>query len=211
MRWTPDEIGDLSGTTALVTGANSGIGLVEARELARHGADVVLAVRNTDAGEAAAERIRAIGVPGHRTGGAPRPRLPGVGARAGRPVRGAARPARQQRRRHDPTAVPRDHRRLRAAVRHEPPRALRADRAADAAPAGRAGPAGHHRVLDRPPPRRRRRARGQPRDGLRHPGRLRPLEAGQPPLRGRAAAARHGIRLTADLDGRAPGRSRAPT
>ncbi len=64
MRWTPDQIGDLSGTTALVTGANSGIGLVEARELARHGADVVLAVRNTDAGEAAAERIRGTGVPG---------------------------------------------------------------------------------------------------------------------------------------------------
>ena len=64
MRWTPDQIGDLSGTTALVTGANSGIGLVEARELARHGADVVLAVRNTDAGAAAAARIRGIGVPG---------------------------------------------------------------------------------------------------------------------------------------------------
>jgi NAD(P)-dependent dehydrogenase (short-subunit alcohol dehydrogenase family) len=62
--WTPDQIGDLSGTTALVTGANSGIGLVEARELARHGADVVLAVRNTDAGEAAAQRIRATGVTG---------------------------------------------------------------------------------------------------------------------------------------------------
>ncbi|HYN67331.1 MAG TPA: oxidoreductase [Ornithinibacter sp.] len=64
MRWTPDQIGDLSGTTALVTGANSGIGLVEARELARHGADVVLAVRNTDAGEAASARIRATGVSG---------------------------------------------------------------------------------------------------------------------------------------------------
>ena len=64
MSWTPDQIGDLSGTTALVTGANSGIGLVQARELARHGADVVLAVRNTDAGEAAAARIRATGVPG---------------------------------------------------------------------------------------------------------------------------------------------------
>ena len=31
MSWTPDQISDLSGTTALVTGANSGIGLVEAR------------------------------------------------------------------------------------------------------------------------------------------------------------------------------------
>ncbi len=64
MSWTPDQIGDLSGTTALVTGANSGIGLIEARELARHGADVVLAVRNTDAGEAAAKRIRAAGATG---------------------------------------------------------------------------------------------------------------------------------------------------
>jgi NAD(P)-dependent dehydrogenase (short-subunit alcohol dehydrogenase family) len=64
MSWTPDQIGDQSGTTALVTGANSGIGLVEARELARHGADVVLAVRNTDAGESSAARIRATGATG---------------------------------------------------------------------------------------------------------------------------------------------------
>jgi len=54
----------LAGQAALVTGANSGIGLIEARELARHGADVVLAVRNTDAGEAAAKRIRAAGATG---------------------------------------------------------------------------------------------------------------------------------------------------
>jgi NAD(P)-dependent dehydrogenase (short-subunit alcohol dehydrogenase family) len=63
-RWTYDDVPDLTGRRALVTGANSGIGLVEARELARHGADVVLAVRRTDAGEEAAERIRRTGVPG---------------------------------------------------------------------------------------------------------------------------------------------------
>ncbi|MGL5911988.1 MAG: SDR family NAD(P)-dependent oxidoreductase, partial [Phycicoccus sp.] len=63
-RWTAADLPDLSGRRALVTGANSGIGLVEARELARAGADVVLAVRNTDAGAAAAERIRATGARG---------------------------------------------------------------------------------------------------------------------------------------------------
>ena len=52
------------GRRALVTGANSGIGAVEALERARHGADVVLAVRKPDAGRETAERIRAAGVPG---------------------------------------------------------------------------------------------------------------------------------------------------
>jgi NAD(P)-dependent dehydrogenase (short-subunit alcohol dehydrogenase family) len=55
--WTADRIPDQHGRVAVVTGANSGLGLVTATELARHGAHVVLAVRNTAAGEQAARRI----------------------------------------------------------------------------------------------------------------------------------------------------------
>ncbi len=54
MAWSTADIGDLSGRTAVVTGASSGIGVVEARERAAHGARVILAVRNVAAGEAAA-------------------------------------------------------------------------------------------------------------------------------------------------------------
>jgi NAD(P)-dependent dehydrogenase (short-subunit alcohol dehydrogenase family) len=52
-KWTADQIPDQSGRTAVVTGANSGLGLVTARELARAGARVVIACRNTEKGEAA--------------------------------------------------------------------------------------------------------------------------------------------------------------
>jgi NAD(P)-dependent dehydrogenase (short-subunit alcohol dehydrogenase family) len=55
--WTADRIPDQHGRVAVVTGANSGLGLVTATELARHGAHVVLAVRDTAAGEQAARRI----------------------------------------------------------------------------------------------------------------------------------------------------------
>ncbi|MFT0846324.1 oxidoreductase [Actinomycetaceae bacterium L2_0104] len=57
--WTSSDIPNQAGRTAIITGANSGLGLVTATELARHGADVVLAVRNTTAGETAAATIQA--------------------------------------------------------------------------------------------------------------------------------------------------------
>jgi NAD(P)-dependent dehydrogenase (short-subunit alcohol dehydrogenase family) len=56
-RWTAEDLPDLAGRTFVVTGANSGIGLVAARELARAGARVVLAVRDTAKGEEAAESV----------------------------------------------------------------------------------------------------------------------------------------------------------
>lgn len=56
--WTEEKIPDLTGTAAVVTGANSGLGFVTATQLAVHGASVTLAVRDATRGAAAVERMR---------------------------------------------------------------------------------------------------------------------------------------------------------
>jgi NAD(P)-dependent dehydrogenase (short-subunit alcohol dehydrogenase family) len=54
-QWTAADLPSFAGRTVIVTGANSGLGEVTARELARVGAEVILAVRNTTKGNEAAE------------------------------------------------------------------------------------------------------------------------------------------------------------
>jgi NAD(P)-dependent dehydrogenase (short-subunit alcohol dehydrogenase family) len=56
--WTAEQMPSQAGRTAIVTGANSGLGLEAARALAAAGAQVVLACRDTAKGEEAAKSIR---------------------------------------------------------------------------------------------------------------------------------------------------------
>lgn len=62
--WSTTQIPTLHGKVALVTGANSGLGLEIARSLSRAGADVVLACRSVDKANRAIDDIRASGAKG---------------------------------------------------------------------------------------------------------------------------------------------------
>lgn len=56
-QWSPTRLGNLTGKRIIVTGATNGVGLGTARVLARAGAHVILAVRNTELGVRRAAEI----------------------------------------------------------------------------------------------------------------------------------------------------------
>ena len=78
--WTVADIPDLDGVRAVVTGANSGLGFHTTLELARHGASVVLAVRDEARGADAVEQMLRAGAGRAARGEPARPRRPRVGA-----------------------------------------------------------------------------------------------------------------------------------
>ncbi|HEY0229235.1 MAG TPA: oxidoreductase [Mycobacterium sp.] len=55
--WTAADLPSFAGRTVIITGANSGLGAITARELARTGAKIIMAVRTPSKGEAAAREM----------------------------------------------------------------------------------------------------------------------------------------------------------
>ena len=202
MAWTPDDIPDLTGRVAVVTGANGGLGLVTAHELAAKGAHVVMAARDQEKARTAEGQIRARNPEASARGRAARPR-----ARS-RPSRAAAKAILGAHERIDilvnnagvmamPERRTDDGFEMQFGVDHLGHFALTAH-LLPAAAAGRAGPR-RHRHQRRPLPRPRP-EQGQPAPRRRLPAvaGLRPGQAGQLPLRARpAAAVREGRRQRA--------------
>ncbi len=62
--WTVDRLDDLTGRTYLITGANSGIGYHAAAHLRRAGADVIIAARSAERGQAAVTSLTDVHAPG---------------------------------------------------------------------------------------------------------------------------------------------------
>ena len=136
---TSNDLPSQKGRTALITGANSGIGLEAARSLAAVGAHVIMACRNTAKGETAAASIRAdvpdatlevveLDLASLDSVRGFTERLPGE--QLDLLINNAGR---------DGAAVHQDDGRLRAAAGDEPPRSLRAHRPSAGPTAGTAG------------------------------------------------------------------------
>ena len=57
-KWDKTDIPDLSGKTAIITGANSGTGYEVSKALAGKGTEVIMACRDVEKGELAAAKIK---------------------------------------------------------------------------------------------------------------------------------------------------------